>query len=172
MKVAWLAILVPGLSWAEPPSSLVPKGFHVVDSAHGDLDKDGRKDWVLALSTESDDGSAEGQASLLLVYFAAATGTWDKKLASSSALCFGCGGAKGEPGVPLGTPTVAGSIPEVGEKFVHNSFQFTVHAKVGPRLDRVRVSKPRVPREGGKDSRGDLQPIGPWPSPAGGTSSS
>jgi putative hemolysin len=37
--------------------------------------------------------------------------------------------------------SLAGSIPEVGERFVYGGHQFTVHSKEGPRLDRIRVIK-------------------------------
>jgi hypothetical protein len=60
--------------------------------------------------------------------------------------------------------TVSGSIPEVGEKFAHNGFQFTVHTKEGPRIDRVRVTRSRSERD--KTSKSDLSPIAPRPSPA------
>ncbi len=41
--------------------------------------------------------------------------------------------------------SLAGSIPEVGERFAFNGFQFVVHSKEGARLERVRVT-----RAGGK----------------------
>jgi putative hemolysin len=37
----------------------------------------------------------------------------------------------------------AGAIPEVGDKVVESGWTFIVHSKEGPRLDRVRVVKPR-----------------------------
>jgi putative hemolysin len=37
--------------------------------------------------------------------------------------------------------SLAGHIPEVGEKFTHDGWMFIVHGKVGPRLDRIRVVK-------------------------------
>ncbi len=45
--------------------------------------------------------------------------------------------------------SVAGSIPEVGDKFSLEGWQFTVASKEGPRLDRVRVTKvkPQAPRD-------------------------
>jgi CBS domain containing-hemolysin-like protein len=39
--------------------------------------------------------------------------------------------------------SLAGSIPEVGERFSFNGWQFIVHAKEGPRIDRVRLMKPK-----------------------------
>src|SRR6185436_784599 len=38
---------------------------------------------------------------------------------------------------------LAGAIPEVGDKFHVNGWTFAVHSKEGPRLDRVKVVKPR-----------------------------
>jgi CBS domain containing-hemolysin-like protein len=45
--------------------------------------------------------------------------------------------------------SLAGSIPEVGERFNFNGWQFTVHSKEGARLSRVRVVKPgpKQPRD-------------------------
>jgi putative hemolysin len=37
---------------------------------------------------------------------------------------------------------LAGSIPDVGDKFTANGWQFIVHSKEGPRLDRIRLVKP------------------------------
>src|SRR5207248_135932 len=37
--------------------------------------------------------------------------------------------------------SLAGHIPDVGEKFQVDGWVFTVHAKIGPRLDRIRVVK-------------------------------
>ncbi|MFZ5444907.1 MAG: hemolysin family protein [Myxococcota bacterium] len=39
----------------------------------------------------------------------------------------------------------AGAIPEVGDRLVEGGWTFIVHSKEGPRLDRVRVVKPRLP---------------------------
>ena len=37
--------------------------------------------------------------------------------------------------------SLAGRIPEVGERFAHDDWQFLVHSKAGPRLDRLRLIK-------------------------------
>ena len=42
--------------------------------------------------------------------------------------------------------SLSGSIPEVGERFSFNGWQFTVHSKESARLNRVRVVKPK-PRD-------------------------
>jgi putative hemolysin len=43
---------------------------------------------------------------------------------------------------------LAGAIPEVGDRFMHSNWSFTVHSKAGPRLERVRVARPRfIPGE-------------------------
>ncbi len=38
----------------------------------------------------------------------------------------------------------SGAIPEVGEKTVENGWTFVIHSKQGPRVERVRVVKPRA----------------------------
>ena len=64
--------------------------------------------------------------------------------------------------------SLSGSIPEVGDRFTHNGWTFSVHSKEGARLDRVRLSKPRP----GKDPRPITTPS-PMPAlPAGPASSS
>jgi putative hemolysin len=40
---------------------------------------------------------------------------------------------------------LAGSIPEVGDRFTVNGWGFVVHSKDGPRLERVKVTRPRPP---------------------------
>jgi putative hemolysin len=40
--------------------------------------------------------------------------------------------------------SLAGAIPEVGDRFVYKGWQFIVHSKDGARLDRVRVTKQRA----------------------------
>ncbi len=40
---------------------------------------------------------------------------------------------------------LAGAIPDVGERFGANGFTFVVHSKEGPKLERVRVLKPKPP---------------------------
>lgn len=50
--------------------------------------------------------------------------------------------------------SLAGSIPEVGDRFAHSGLQFTVHQKEGARLDRVRVQKLKgVAREPEREER-------------------
>ncbi|HME90168.1 MAG TPA: hemolysin family protein [Myxococcaceae bacterium] len=39
--------------------------------------------------------------------------------------------------------SLAGSLPEVGERFAFNGWQFIIHSKEGPRLRRIRLVKPR-----------------------------
>ncbi len=49
--------------------------------------------------------------------------------------------------------SLAGSIPDVGEKFTYDGWQFTIASKLGPRLGRVRMTRLKAPtatpREGG-----------------------
>ncbi len=60
--------------------------------------------------------------------------------------------------------SLAGAIPDAGEKYIVNGWTFVVHSKAGPRLDRIRVIKPRVPPPSTRDSSPDL--LHPRPSPA------
>jgi putative hemolysin len=48
--------------------------------------------------------------------------------------------------------SLAGALPEVNDRFSHNGWTFVVHAKDGPRLERVKVVKPR-PSHPGADRR-------------------
>jgi CBS domain containing-hemolysin-like protein len=47
--------------------------------------------------------------------------------------------------------SLAGSLPDVGERFSFNGWQFIVHAKEGPRLRRIRLVKPKAPIAPAKD---------------------
>lgn len=57
--------------------------------------------------------------------------------------------------------SLRGAIPEVGDKFGLNGWQFIVQSKEGPRLDRVRVVKPRA---GAPVERREGELISPRPS--------
>ncbi len=48
----------------EPPKSLVPKGWKCVEAASGDLNRDGKDDWVLKLGAEAK-GKAKGERLLV-----------------------------------------------------------------------------------------------------------
>lgn len=48
---------------------------------------------------------------------------------------------------------LAGSIPEVGDRFAVNGWTFVVHSKQGPKLERVRVIKPKPPQLERRNSR-------------------
>jgi CBS domain containing-hemolysin-like protein len=52
---------------------------------------------------------------------------------------------------------LAGAIPEVSDRFTHAGWTFIVHAKAGPRLERVKVLKPRPPPPG-SGSGGETKP--------------
>jgi putative hemolysin len=54
---------------------------------------------------------------------------------------------------------LAGAIPEVGDKFTHNQWSFTVHSKEGPKLDRVKVAKPKLMTGERRPSFEGLQPV-------------
>ena len=48
--------------------------------------------------------------------------------------------------------SVAGHIPDVGEKFQVEGWVFIVHGKIGPRVDRIRVVKvPKAAAAGAKE---------------------
>lgn len=53
--------------------------------------------------------------------------------------------------------SLAGSLPEVGERFAFNGWQFSVHAKEGPRLRRIRLARPK-PAAAPKEKEKDLRP--------------
>lgn len=59
---------------------------------------------------------------------------------------------------------LAGAIPEVGDKFPLHGWTFAVFSKEGPKLDRIRVVKPRPEKKDVAESLGGLIP--PRPSPA------
>lgn len=61
--------------------------------------------------------------------------------------------------------SLSGSIPEVGEKFTHGGWQFVVHSKAGPRLDRIRMVKLRSVVGPAKE-KAEVAPL-PRPSPVG-----
>lgn len=50
--------------------------------------------------------------------------------------------------------SLAGAIPEAGERFQFNGWQFTVHSKEGARIGRVRVSRPKSAAAPAKDKDG------------------
>lgn len=60
--------------------------------------------------------------------------------------------------------SLAGALPEVGEKYVVEGWTFVVHSKEGPRLNRIRVIKAKAAAAEKKDGAAELHP--PRPSPA------
>jgi putative hemolysin len=50
--------------------------------------------------------------------------------------------------------SLAGHLPDVGERFMYGGWQFTVAAKEGARIDRIRVVRPKTGATS-KDGRGD-----------------
>ena len=60
--------------------------------------------------------------------------------------------------------SMAGAIPEPGERYIVSGWTFIVHSKVGPRLERIRVIKPRAGVAEKREAAGELQ--APRPSPA------
>jgi putative hemolysin len=51
--------------------------------------------------------------------------------------------------------SLAGHLPDVGERFTYGGWQFTVAAKEGARIDRVRVAKLKPSTNSPKENRGD-----------------
>jgi putative hemolysin len=54
--------------------------------------------------------------------------------------------------------SLAGSIPEVGDHFAFNGWQFIVHTKDGPRIERIRLVKPKGSASPARDR--ELRPTG------------
>jgi CBS domain containing-hemolysin-like protein len=61
---------------------------------------------------------------------------------------------------------LAGVIPEAGDRFTHGGFTFVVHSKEGPRLERIKVWRPRSASATSgplptvtSPSQGNLQPV-------------
>jgi putative hemolysin len=69
--------------------------------------------------------------------------------------------------------SLAGHLPDVGERFTYGGWQFTVAAKEGARIDRVRIVRLKGgtatkdgPKDGPKDGRGEPRPEAPPPAKA------
>jgi hypothetical protein len=76
---------------------LVPDGFTILDSASGDINRDGKKDWVIILKNDYEEVNADTVRPLLLL-LGSENGRY--KLAErndSVVLCKGCGGVFGDP---------------------------------------------------------------------------
>jgi len=54
--------------------------------------------------------------------------------------------------------SLAGSIPEVGDHFAFNGWQFIVHTKDGPRIERIRLIKPKGSASAARER--ELRPTG------------
>lgn len=54
--------------------------------------------------------------------------------------------------------SLAGSIPEVGDHFAFNGWQFIVHTKDGPRIERIRLIKPKGSTSAARER--ELRPTG------------
>ena len=62
--------------------------------------------------------------------------------------------------------SVRGAIPEVGERFTVDGWTFVVHSKAGPRLERIRLVRPKPPAEKQNAERPREGDLVPRPSPA------
>lgn len=72
------------------------------------------------------------------------------------ARAFGTPLPEGEYGTLAGyLSSVAGAIPDVGDRFTFDGLQFTVASKQGQRLDRVRVARVKTPSPGAGESPGE-----------------
>jgi hypothetical protein len=77
--------------------SFIPKDFTILDSASGDINKDGKKDWVVILRNDYERINADTARPLLLLL---GNGKGEYKLAErndSIFLCLACGGVFGDP---------------------------------------------------------------------------
>jgi len=77
--------------------SNLPKGFEIVESTNGDLNKDDLMDLVVVVANKSE--NAEFDAPVYLgIYFKNVKGSYDLNVVSTTAvLCLQCGGAFGNP---------------------------------------------------------------------------
>ena len=77
--------------------SFIPAGFTILDSASGDINKDGKKDFLVILKNNREETMADTTRPLLLL---TGDGKGLYKLAErndSIVLCKGCGGVLGDP---------------------------------------------------------------------------
>lgn len=89
--------IAQGQSNPAPYRSFIPKGFSLLDSASGDLNKDVHKDLVLVLRNDSEDLNKDTTRPLLLL---AGKGNGLYQLIDRNdhvVLCAGCGGVFGDP---------------------------------------------------------------------------
>lgn len=80
-----------------PYPSFIPKGFTLLDSAYGDLNKDAYKDMVLILRNDAEQNNADTTRPLLLLA-GTANGLYNLMERNDHVvLCAGCGGVMGDP---------------------------------------------------------------------------
>lgn len=82
---------------AQTLEKFIPKGYTLLDSASGDLNKDGIKDVVLILKNHLEDIKSDTTRPLLILH---GTKSGNYILATKNehaVLCFGCGGVFGDP---------------------------------------------------------------------------
>jgi hypothetical protein len=78
-------------------SSFIPAGYTILDSAAGDLNKDGRKDYVLILRVNEEEEHADTSRPLLLLMGTAKEQYQLFARNDSVVLCKSCGGVFGDP---------------------------------------------------------------------------
>jgi hypothetical protein len=82
-------------------SSLIPKDFTILDSASGDINRDGKRDWVVILRNNFEEVNADTTRPLFILL---GNEKGEYKIAErndSIVLCKACGGAFGDPYVGL-----------------------------------------------------------------------
>ena len=82
---------------SQPLASSIPAGFSILDSASGDINKDGKKDLLIILKNDLEENSGD-TARPLLILLGAEKGLYDLAGRNDSVvLCKSCGGVFGDP---------------------------------------------------------------------------
>ncbi|MGZ8552234.1 MAG: hypothetical protein ACXWV8_02435 [Chitinophagaceae bacterium] len=77
--------------------SLLPGGFTILDSASGDINRDGKKDWLIILRNDNEEVNADTTRPLLLL-LGSDNGKYQLSERNDSiVLCRNCGGSFGDP---------------------------------------------------------------------------
>jgi hypothetical protein len=103
----------------QPPAALVPKGYEVHEAAKGDLSKDGLDDWAFTASRPADKKPGEGGSEREPLFVVAlrkpgSVEAYETVVSSATTVCFGCGGMKAPPDLPVGEPRIEKGILIVG----------------------------------------------------------
>jgi hypothetical protein len=101
LLTGFIFIVFNGVISGQSLRSLIPENFSILDSASGDINKDGKKDWVVILRTNYEEVNIDTARPLLLLL---GEERGEYKLAGrndSIVLCKGCGGVFGDPYVGI-----------------------------------------------------------------------